>query len=356
MVCCLPLSKYLLSISQFLLAVNWLAEGKFKQRFRIFSMKPEILLFASVFLVYSAGYVFSENRSTGLSMVKYALPLLLVPVVMGTAEPLSRATVKHLLLLFTGAVTAASVVCIVHYKIHGIPAGGNFRDISVFMPHIRFALEVDFAIFILLYFVFYPGSGLTGNGKYGLIPGLKIRVYEKVLFGAGILYLSGFLFFLRSVTGIAIFMILGALFILHTAFLHHSKPIRYIAIAAVTGITLACAAIILFIWFRNFHTPQPDPATLDKYTVNGNAYSNNTTSESLENGFYTDIYVCDPELRKEWNKISEYDYDKSDMRGQPVASTLKRYLTSKGLRKDSAAVHELGQIRYCKNRKRTGKL
>ncbi len=69
-----------------------------------------------------------------------------------------------------------------------------------------------------------------------------------------------------------------------------------------------------------------------------------------------DLYVCEPELKKEWNKISTISYESVDRRGQQVSLTIRRYLTSKGLRKDSAALARLKWNRYMDHRKRTGQL
>ena len=53
------------------------------------------------------------------------------------------------------------------------------------------------------------------------------------------------------------------------------------------------------------------------------------------------IYICEVELRNEWNKRSTYYYDGKDKKGQNISQTLIRYLTSKGLRKDSIGVSKL---------------
>jgi hypothetical protein len=44
---------------------------------------------------------------------------------------------------------------------------------------------------------------------------------------------------------------------------------------------------------------------------------------------------------QEWEKLSKTEYYGFDFKGQAVSSTLKRYLTSMGMRKDSLSVHKL---------------
>jgi hypothetical protein len=53
------------------------------------------------------------------------------------------------------------------------------------------------------------------------------------------------------------------------------------------------------------------------------------------------IYISDVELEEEWSKVSSYDFDSLDNKGQELKYTLVRYLASKGLRKDARGVQQL---------------
>src|SRR3990172_3115045 len=103
LVCCLPLSKYMMSISQFLLAINWMAEGRFRQKTVLIRNNPSIAFFASVFLIYAMGMLYTGNMAAGLTKIKNVLPLLLLPVVLGTSYPLSGKELKGMLLLFAAS-------------------------------------------------------------------------------------------------------------------------------------------------------------------------------------------------------------------------------------------------------------
>ena len=52
------------------------------------------------------------------------------------------------------------------------------------------------------------------------------------------------------------------------------------------------------------------------------------------------IYICHDELREEWNKRSKIKYDDT-LNAYPLNITLIRYLSSLGIRKDSAAISGL---------------
>lgn len=327
LVCCLPLSKYVMSIAQFLLVINWLSEGRFRQKIVILRNNLSIPLFASVFLIYALGMIYTVNFTAGLIKIKNVLPLLMLPVVLGTSSPLSRKELKGLLLLFAVSVITAAGVCAVNYLLHPGTIAGDFRSVSVFMPHHRFSLLILMAVFILLYFVFYPRFSAAR--------------FEKPVYLLLSLLLIGFLFFLRSFTGIILLVMLGAGFILRTAYFgKHSfvKP----AAGWMVILMLAVPALLTVIPVLKLFRPVPyEISSLEKTTASGNYYTHDTEKGILENGNYVDLYVCEPELKREWDRISRIPYDSTDKKGQLVRYTLIRYLASKNLRKDSAGISHL---------------
>ena len=84
-----------------------------------------------------------------------------------------------------------------------------------------------------------------------------------------------------------------------------------------------------------------DPETIEKTTAGGRSYEHDFSSPFIENGYYIWLYVCEPELEQEWNRISEIDYRGKDAQGNDIKYTMIRYLTSLGLRKDSVGVSKL---------------
>lgn len=323
----LPLSRFLLSISQFILLLNWLAEGRFKEKAALVIRQPAILVFAAVFVIYGLGLLYSQDLDIGLARVKNALPLLLLPLVMGTSTPLSEKHIRPLLLLFSAAVMTAAAVCVAHFLIHGPPAGGDFRKISIFMLHIRFSLMIVLAVFILLTLAVYHK------------PYTRSPERSFLILGAG--FLVGFLFFLRSFTGLIIFLVMSAVFLIHLGFRVKSTWLRNSLLLLVIALILLPMTITFRTWNRNFLAKPVNPAGLESLTASGNRYTHDLKTGALENGYFIDIYVCEPELRQEWNKVSTITYDSTDRRGQPISLTLRRYLTSMGLRKDSAALSRL---------------
>jgi hypothetical protein len=327
LVCCLPLSRYVLSLSQFLLIFNWLAEGGFGNKFRLLRRRPDVLVFISIMLIYMAGMLYTSNIPAGLIKVRNVLPIAVLPVIIVTSQPLDRKTGNRLLLIFTLAVSVAAMICLVAYLLNPGASNRDFRKISLFIPHIRFALLIIMAILILLYQVFFK-------------PFPSKKVIQVFCFLVAFL-LAAFLFVLRSFAGIIIMFISITLFVIRASLLSQGKYTRYIIISLVIAFYFLVIFTIAYVGITNFHASPVNPATLDTRTVNGRAYENNFTDRILENGHYVDLYVCEPELRKEWNTRSKISYDGLDFKGQRIQYTLRRYLTSKGLRKDSAALSQL---------------
>jgi len=337
LITCIPLSVYLVSIAQFVLTLNWIAEGEFRKKLRRLADNYSIMVFASVFLLYALGYFYSEDKTMGLERVKNALPLLALPVIMGTSVHPGEKNIKRLLLLFSAGVTAAAITCVVHYLVRGLPPGGDYRQISIILPHIRFAILIVMAIMILAYFAIL-NENIDAIADENLFSGN--RIIRFIFLGTAV-FLVGFLFFLRSATGIMIFAVVTVVFLGNLSLRMINKASRLVAIFLTAIIIISALSFTFYTWHHNFHSEKIHASELEKYTINGNPYFHDTISGILENGNYTEIYWCGPELEREWNRISSISYQESDLRGQPIRSTLKRYLTSKGLRKDSVSVHLL---------------
>jgi hypothetical protein len=92
---------------------------------------------------------------------------------------------------------------------------------------------------------------------------------------------------------------------------------------------------------RFYQVEEIKPEKIETHTVNGNAYVHDFSKKFIENGHYTWIYLCETELREEWNRVSEFDYDGRDPHGNRIRHTLIRYMTSMGLKKDSAGLARL---------------
>ena len=71
------------------------------------------------------------------------------------------------------------------------------------------------------------------------------------------------------------------------------------------------------------------------HSVNGEKYIFDFNNTFTENGYYLWENIAPKELEKEWNKVSQLKFKGKDKKGQKIKATLYRFLTSKGLNKDS---------------------
>lgn len=327
LVSCLPLSKYLLSVVQFFLIVNWLIEGNFRNKYQNFLQKPALLLFASLFLVYAFSLLYSQNLEAGLVKVKNVLPVLVLALVIGTSEPLSKIHTKWILILFSVAVSVAALICIIRYATGADQYEDNFRRISLFMHHVVFSMMINLAISVFLYFAFY--------NRY---PADRIWRLTYIAAAGG---LASFLLFLGSVTGIVTLFIVFLIFVLNITWSKTGSLVHTAVIILTTIAIIAPIALLFHTYQENFNSEPPDRADLAPVTQGGHPYSHDLSTGIQDNGHFSDLYICEPELQKQWNRISRISYDQLDGRGQAINGTVKRYLTSLGLRKDSVGLSRL---------------
>ncbi|WP_394333217.1 O-antigen ligase family protein [Tangfeifania diversioriginum] len=115
---------------------------------------------------------------------------------------------------------------------------------------------------------------------------------------------------------------------------------KYFLIAALLSIVLVPVLYTARVYTDYFDFKDYDPKSVETKTHAGNRYRHNFSEHARENGYLVYVYICQEELRQEWNKHSEIKYG-DNLNGYPLSSTLIRYLTSLGYRKDSVGVSRL---------------
>ena len=323
----LPVSNYFMSVALFVLFLNWIFEGDFTRKWLTLKNRKSLLVILSIYLVHVIGLVYSKDYQYAIHDLRIKLPLLVLPLVVGTSERISTRKLKIILQFFIASVFVASLISTVAYIDMNQSLMSDTRKISLFISHIRFSLLIDMSIFICLYFSLYKT--------------FLVSAKEKAIYLLLSLWLAIFLFILQSFTGIWIFIVILPIMLIHWAFVKKNAVlIAGICTAVLVGfifmLTLLYSALNKF-----YPSPEIIPEKLEKYTANGNPYDHNLKYKVLENGHYIKLYVCAKELRNEWNKISDIHYDSIDQKGQVLNQTLIRYLTSKGLTKDSIGLAAL---------------
>ncbi len=325
----LPLSVFTTSVFEIILAANWLIEGNFKGKWRKLRERKSLWFILSIYLIFLAGLVFTTDFDYAFHDLRIKLPIFVLALIMGLSEPITSKQFKWVLLflvagVFAGSMSSMAVLTgIIDY------AYTDPRETSLFVDHIRFSLLIDLAIFFLLYLILNPG--MTKSRR------------ERVLYTLLLSWLVVFLFILQAITGIVVFLAVG--FILFWVYLHKVPTVvlkrtltAFMIIGTLIGLSILSKSISRF-----YKVEKVDRENIEQTTLNGNTYSHDFSQDFIENGHYIWLYFCEPELRKEWNLVSEIDYDSMDSLGNEIKYVIIRYLTSKGLRKDSAGMAELGK-------------
>lgn len=320
----MPLSKFLMSLSQIILACNWLLEGGLKNKFISFSKNKAALIVSSLLLMHFLGLFYTSDLNYAFKDIRIKAPLLVLPLIFSTSKPLSQKVIDGLMQLFVAAILVGTIISIlilsgiIHRKVVDI------RNVSIFISHIRFALLICVAIFISGYFLLKESK----------------TILRMVWISIGI-WLIIFLILTESITGLSAFCFALLVVMLYNIFTSTKKVVKY-----------AGALIILLIGIFVFYTfkqitkesmpaEKLDFANLEERTPRGNLYEHDRNGRLTENGHYIWVYVSFIELEESWNKRSSIRYSEKDLKGNNIAYTLTRYLASKGLRKDADAVESL---------------
>lgn len=322
----LPLSVFLVSIGNFVLAANWLLERNFRERLARFVKDPLSMMIISIYLLHVIGMVYTQNWDQGMKELRLKLPIVLMPLLLFTSKMPNRKRIQDVLLIFVVACVMGSVLSMAYFLGHD-DAVMNKRSLSVFISHIRFGLMLCLAIFILVYYL---------SKKW-----TQWSITEKVVTIFSILWLFYFMILLEAGTAFLVFPVLVVLSLLRALIRSKSLKLKFLT-AGLIILGGLVSSIYLYSLYQNFATEIPfDYRSLTVKTANGRYYSHQKDVPYRENGHRVWNFVCFDELANEWPKRSTVPFEGKDHQGQPIKFTLVRYLTSKGLLKDSVGVHQL---------------
>jgi O-antigen ligase len=323
----LPVSVWLLSLFTILTFFAWILNGGFKRVTLLAGEKKSILIFFAIYLVYIIWMVNTSDIRTGITELRLKLPLLLFPLVTGLSSPLEEKELRIIIISFISGVIVSSA--------YGVFAGAGLvfsgladpRTLSPLISHIRLALMAVFGIFSSTwYFLHLP----AGNRW-------------KFFFAISGIWMFIYLFLLLSVTGILVFLII--LIVSAYLYIYRSGSILIkILFPLLILFTLFVPVFFIYSEIRSFYKPGNSYSMPpDSVTAMGNKYTNNISGKDIENGNKVWVYLCEDELRREWDKRSSISYDSPDKAGQELRFTLIRYMTSAGLKKDSAGMAMLAR-------------
>lgn len=323
----LPFSEALTSIAAGLLLLQSLLLVSWKHPSAPSGSLASLFMLFAVYAVFLAGLLRSRDLHFALYELKKNIFWILIPLAFFLSPRLETRRFIHVQALFCLAVFLATLTGISRLFFKEYFQITDFRDITL-VSHIRFSFQIILALLLTLYFLL-----------------ARIRLpflgYRKLLLLLLAAWLTCFLLLLKSITGwLALFgtLLAGALLFIAR---FSSKTRRRAALTLLLLIVALPVAYVASVWRDYSRVEIPDPETVDKVTPSGNPYYFDFSAKDKENGHLVWVYFCEPELRRQWNRISHCSYDSVDRYGYPYSATLIRYLTGKGLRKDSAGVASL---------------
>jgi len=192
----------------------------------------------------------------------------------------------------------------------------------MFISHIRLVLLLCFAIVVFLW-------DLRHGPPWAMV-GRLIAVGWSLYFVNRLGSLQGF-FILAVLAAVALWY-----------WLKDVKPVLRWSVRAALVLVPLVLSVVLVREVRE-RTALPDPAilALTPYSAGGERYEHDLRNAQQENGRHVWTHIAWKELRRTWARRSAVRLNEKDGRGHTLESTALRYLTSRGLTKDSVGVMAL---------------
>lgn len=319
-------SNFLMSLGQFILLGNWILEFDFKRKWQELKNNRVLLVLFSLFLLHLIGFIWTSDFAYAQKDIITKLPLLSLPLIIGTTKRLNEKESRALLLIYVLSIFVISIFSLL--KLLGYVGEPiiDKRKLSILISHIRYGLNIAMAVIIIFYYFKRYSTGV------------------KVLLSIISCWLILCLFLYELTTGLVCLIAAGLSIVAIRVWSHRTKPVLKLTIV-ILAISLIAFGV------QSVHKIKTDyysilPLDFDQddkklKTPSGNRYYHILDTDLQVNGVYIWRFIQNDEVKREWNKRSSLDYNGNDNRNQPLGHTLFRYLSSKGLKKDSASLSQL---------------
>ena len=378
----LTLSPFLMGMSQFWLVLVWLADGftscrhcgldpqsprreetspgmgdggsssamtdrGFNHKLSRFWQNTPAVLLVAFYLMHVVGLLWTSDFQYALKDLRVKLPIIVMPFVLSSMEPLDRKRFNFVMLVYVLSVFVATLFSSVSYWRHDYE---DIREISHFISHIRFCLNIVFSMAVVGWYIVKakapepsvpePVEGVEGPTSKSTVEGPTL--INRFLQWFLLLWFVYQIYIFESLTGYVILVavvIVSALY----AFLQWKKGRGWRIAIGATALAVCVAGIVVVV-----HLVKPmlkvepvDFSKLEQQTALGNLYWHDTVHNPVEDGQYVGLYYCREELQEAWPERSSLPLGGTTLSGESLEATLARYLTSKGLRKDAQGVMAL---------------
>lgn len=309
------------SIPQIILASNWVLEGKFLSKWNKIKSDKIFWILISVYLMHVLGMIHTSDLSRGYDELRIKIPLLILPLLFFTTESLSKKEMRMLLQFFSAALVMSTAWCLLYYFTHELE---DIRKASRYMSHIRLGLFINLGIGVL-YYLFISSQNIK----------------EKIIAIGSIAYLIITMFVLSMITGLVMFSILSFLVLIYY-FFKGKQTAKIIGSLLILSVLSCIFYLVRAEWNASNFIDESTANQAKQKSISGRPYFPvDSGNYHTENGFYITNNIQYEELGFMWKSRSQVDLYSYDKKGILVAWNLVRYLSSKGLTKDSVGVANL---------------
>jgi len=312
------------SVPQFILLINWLLEGGFTEKWRRLRYNRIFWALELVFLIHVVGLAYTHDLASGLKDLQIKLPLLILPLVFFSSNPLSKKEIVLTLQAFLVGCIVNTAWCLLYsFGLHENEIG---RNTSRFMSHIRLGLYLNLGILICARFFF-----------------AESRWKISWIYVALAAYFATVLFLLGLATGV---VILSLLFIISCIYgISKLKMIYKVGILGLAIVSVYLASNFVEGVYKQQLVPRHVPNNeILKHSVSGNAYMHFDTAGHRENGHYIHINIQIDELQRAWKlRCPEDSFSHRTQYNMKRYESLIRYMAGLGYNKDSVGVIALSE-------------
>ncbi len=339
----LTLSPFLMGMSQFWLVLVWLVDasltplkggqGGFKDKFSRFCNNKAAILLVAFFLMHIIGLLYTTDFQYAMKDLRVKLPILVMPFVLSSMPPLDRKRFDFVMLVYVLSVFVATLFSFSTYLKHDYE---DVREISHFISHIRFCLNIVFCMAIIGYYL------VKSRKVVEPVETPVLKCLNRFLQCFLLLWFVYQIYIFESLSG---YVILAAVVVVSVvyAFLRWKKGRGWrIAVGVSVLAVLLVASVVLKRQIKPLlKVESVDFSTLEQKTALGNDYWHDTIYNPVEDGKFVGLYYCKKEMQEAWSERSNLPFEGTTTNGENLEATLARYLTSKDLRKDAQGVMAL---------------
>lgn len=321
-------SNFLMSLGQFIVAGNWLLELSLYNKLKITFKDRLFWLLSASYFILLIGLFWTEDYDFALHDIRIKLPLFLLPFLLVSAKPINPNEWKGLLAIYIASLFILNLVS--YFKLtqlYGVEIIDK-RQLSIKISHIRYGLNIAFAAILCFY--------------YSKLYGIKLKFLMFIM----TLWFIICLIMFQLYTGLICLTIVATIIGIYRLF---TSKKRWLQLIISSGLLLMLLFSIQVYreskrdFYSKIELNYDQNDTKKRRTANGEKYWHDLKNGEMENGVFVKRFIAWKELEKAWNKKSNIDFRGKDLKGQHIPKTIFRYLSSKGLKKDSIGFSKLNE-------------